>query len=256
MKRTYVLAIDVGNTTITVGLFQGRKLLRKTKIPTHKPHLYGRDLKRFVCKPGGRGGAITDAIIASVVPFAVGSLVKAIRKVAGPPVHVTGRDVTIPIANRYKEKAEVGQDRLVNAYAAGKIYGTPAVIIDFGTAVTFDIVGKGGAYLGGLIMPGIGISLSSLYERTALLPKVALREAKSIIAKDTVNSMRGGILFGFGAMCDGLIARYRALLGANMKVIATGGNAALVKKHARSIKIIDDDLTLKGLMMLRLKKVI
>ena len=144
----------------------------------------------------------------------------------------------------------MGQDRLVNAFAAKAIYGSPCVIIDFGTAITFDIVSKRGQYLGGLILPGIEISLASLYEKTALLPKVKLKDAPYIIGKDTKNSMRGGILFGFGAMCDGLVSRYRKILGKSTKVIATGGNASLMKKYAKSIQIVDEDLILKGLNLI------
>jgi type III pantothenate kinase len=150
----------------------------------------------------------------------------------------------------YRIKNEVGQDRLVNAFAAKVLYGTPAVIIDFGTAITFDIISKRGDYLGGLILPGIELSLSSLYRNTALLPKVELERTSSIIGKDTVSSMRGGILFGFGAMCDGLVAQYKKILGKSIKVIATGGNAPLVKSYAKSVQIVDEDLTLKGLQLI------
>ena len=128
------------------------------------------------------------------------------------------------------------------------------MIIDFGTAITFDLISGKGDYLGGLIMPGIKISLSSLYEKTALLPRVELKDASHIIGKDTVNSMRGGILFGFGAMCDGLVAEYRKILGKDLKVILTGGNAKLVKKYARSIQIVDEDITLKGLLLVSTMK--
>ena len=123
-------------------------------------------------------------------------------------------------------------------------------MIDFGTAATFDIVSKKGDYLGGLIMPGIGISLSSLYEKTALLPKVDLKDAPHIIGRDTVNSIRGGILFGFGATCDGLVVKYKKLFGKSLKVIATGGNACLIRKYSDSIHVLDEDITLKGLYLI------
>jgi len=166
---------------------------------------------------------------------------------------ILGRDKIVPIRNRYRVKKEVGQDRLVNAYAAKALYGAPAIIVDFGTAITFDIISKKGDYLGGLILPGIELSLSSLYRNTALLPKVELKMATSIIGKDTVNSMRGGILFGFGAMCDGLVIQYKKILGKSTKVIATGGNAKLIKRYARSIQRVDEDLTIKGLQLILVK---
>ena len=124
------------------------------------------------------------------------------------------------------------------------------MIVDFGTAITFDIISKRGDYLGGLILPGIELSLSGLYKNTALLPKVKLESSSSIIGKDTVNSMRGGILFGFGAMCDGLAAKYKKILGRSIKVIATGGNSKLMKRYSKSIQRVDEDLTLKGLQLI------
>ncbi|MBP7056610.1 MAG: type III pantothenate kinase [Candidatus Omnitrophica bacterium] len=247
LKVTYILAIDIGNTNITAGIFVGNRLVHKAKIATHKPALYLGLLKRFLGKVFIRPDELDGVIVASVVPNASSALLKALKAMGVKNVLVTGRDVRIPVKNLYRKRSEVGQDRLVNAYAARKLYGSPAVVVDFGTAVTFDIVSKKGEYMGGLIMPGVGISLETLYERTALLPKVELKDAPSIIAKDTVSSMRGGILFGFGAMCDGLIARYRKILGSNLTVIATGGNCHLIKKYASSISIVDEDLTLKGL---------
>ena len=192
-----------------------------------------------------------EAIVSSVVPLALARLVVELRRMSGTiKITIVGRDLKVPIRNMYRIKSEVGQDRLVNAFAAKVLYGTPAVIIDFGTAITFDIISKRSDYLGGLILPGIELSLSSLYRNTALLPKVELQSASSIIGKDTVNSMRGGILFGFGAMCDGLVAQYKKILGRSTKVIATGGNSSLMKHYARSIQIVDEDLTIKGLSLI------
>lgn len=246
----YILTIDIGNTNITVGLFINSRLAHKTKMPTHKPAFYRKALERFLARAFVRPDELDRVIIASVVPNATPVLLRAIKAFGVKNALVTGKDIKIPVKNLYRKRSEVGQDRLVNAFAAKKLYGAPAVVVDFGTAATFDIVSKKGEYLGGLIMPGIHISLETLYERTALLPKVELKDAPHIIAKDTVNSMRGGILFGFGAMCDGLVARYRKILGNDLKVIATGGNAHLIKKYASSIDIVDEDLTLKGLFYL------
>ena len=236
-----ILAIDIGNTNITVGSFDGLKLIKKEKIPTSTYSLY----KKISFYPA------TQVIISSVVPLALARMVCEINKVSKREVFILGKDIKVPVKNLYRNKSEVGQDRLVNAFGARVIYGAPAVIIDFGTAITFDIVSKNGSYLGGLILPGIEMGLRSLYEKTALLPKVELKPAKSIIGKDTVDSMRGGILFGYGAMCDSLISQYRSKLGRNTKVIATGGNAKLIRKYAKSIQIVDEDLTLKSLALIR-----
>jgi type III pantothenate kinase len=246
-----LLAIDIGNTNITVGIFKGKRLLAKTKIPTCAYSLYIKRIKALISEAGYSPEDLKGAIISSVVPLALARMVAELNKMAKTiKITILGRDLNVPIRNMYRSKKEVGQDRLVNAYAAKVLYGSPAVIIDLGTAITFDVVSVKGDYLGGLILPGIELSLSSLYCKTALLPKVELKPASSIIGKDTVASMRGGILFGFGAMCDGLVEQYRKVLGKKAKIIATGGNSNLMKKYARSIQNVDEDLTLKGLQII------
>ncbi|MDD5135739.1 MAG: type III pantothenate kinase [Candidatus Omnitrophica bacterium] len=248
--KSALIAIDIGNTNITAGVFKAGRLSAKVKIPTCVYSKYESGLARLF-KKGGLGFADGEAVIvSSVVPIALARLIMHLNRIARCRITVLGRDMQVPIKNLYRIKKEVGQDRLVNAYAAKVLYGAPAVVIDFGTAVTFDLVSKRGDYMGGLIMPGIGISLSSLYEKTALLPKVELKDAPHIIGKSTANSMRAGILYGFGAMCDGLVLKYRKVLGGSLKVIATGGNAGLIKKYSGSIRILDEDLTLKGLLLI------
>lgn len=246
-----LLAIDIGNTNITAGIFKGAKLFGKTKIPTNSYSSYIRRFKALIKETGLEVNMVDEAIVSSVVPLALARLMAELRRHFGAiRIKIVGRDLKAPIRNMYKVKREVGQDRLVNAYAAKILYGTPAVVIDFGTAITFDVISKRGDYLGGLILPGIELSLSGLYRNMALLPKVELESASSIIGKDTVNSMRGGILFGFGAMCDGLVTQYKRILGRSAKVIATGGNSKLMKKYAKSIQRVDEDLTLKGLHLI------
>lgn len=243
VKNNNLLAIDIGNTNIAAGFFRDGKLVRKFKIPTHSYALYGRRFKRIP----------DDVIISSVVPLALSRLLVHLNRLGKSNIAILGKNAAVPIKNLYRIRKEVGQDRLVNAYGALVLYGTPCVIVDFGTAITFDCVSKKGAYLGGLILPGIELSLSSLYKNTALLPKVSLKAAPDIIGKDTANSMRGGILFGFGAMCDGLVSQYKKTLGGNLKVVATGGNAPLMKRYAVSIQKVDEDLTLKSLFLVHQK---
>ena len=238
MKK--LLAIDIGNTNITVGLFKGSRLVKKRKIPSsYRSYSFE---------------AANEVVISSVAPQVLKRVVANIKKQGAVDPVIVGKDVTVPIKNLYTIKSQVGQDRLVNAFAAKSLYGAPCVIIDFGTAVTFDCVSKRGEYLGGLILPGIEMSLQGLYDRTALLPNVKLKASSSIIGKDTVSSIRGGILFGLGYAADGLVSRYRKILGKPLKVIATGGNAGLVKKYAESIQIVDEDITLKGLYLLSCEK--
>ncbi|MFH0764149.1 MAG: type III pantothenate kinase [Candidatus Omnitrophota bacterium] len=243
-RQDRLIAVDIGNTNITIGVFKGERLIKKMKIPTNSYSLYDKNFRKFPS---------SDIIISSVVPPALSRLTASLNKIGNCRVSIVGRDVLVPVKNLYRIKSEVGQDRLVNAYAAASIYGAPCAIIDFGTAITFDLVSKKGEYLGGLILPGIDMSLAGLYRDTALLPKVKLKRAHDIIGKDTVNSMRGGILFGFGKMCDGLIFEYRKILGKGLKVIATGGNASLMKIYAKSIHAVDADLTLKGLYLIHRK---
>lgn len=253
-KMKNLIAIDIGNTNITAGVFKDGRLTVKAKMASHAYSLYESGFKALFRKAGLSLSEKHEVIISNVVPVALARLVMHLNKITKCRIIVLGRDRIVPIKNLYKIKSEVGQDRLVNAYAAKTLYGTPAVVIDFGTAVTFDIVSKKGDYLGGLIMPGIKLSLSSLYEKTALLPRVELKDAPHIIGKSTVNSMRGGILYGFGAMADGLAAKYRKILGKGLKVIATGGNAGLIKRYSCSIQAVDEDLTLKGLYLISLRE--
>jgi len=248
--KNILLAVDIGNSNITAGIFKVKALAGKIKIPTCSYSSYIRRIRSLI------KGASLDVdgpgriIISSVVPLALARFIVEMRRMS-PHISIVilGKDKVVPIKNLYRVKKEVGQDRLVNAYAAKSLYGAPAVVIDLGTAITFDIISAKGDYLGGLIMPGIELSLCSLYRSTALLPKVELKDSPSIIGTDTVNSMRAGILFGFGAMIDGLVSRYRKMLGRRTRVIATGGNAGLIKKYARSIGAVDEDLTLKGLYL-------
>lgn len=238
-----LLAVDIGNTNIALGLFKNGKLVKKASMPTHTYSMYDRGLKSVV------DGAC-DIVISSVVPLALSRLIMHIKKNMGSHIYIIGRDIKVPIVNKYRVKSEVGQDRLVNAFAARTLYGAPSIVIDFGTAITFDIISAKAEYLGGLILPGIGLSLSGLYEKTALLPRVEIKKSGSIIGKDTENSMRAGLLFGFGAMCDGLIAKYKKILGPRTRVIATGGDSALVRRYAKSIDKVDGDLTLKGIFLM------
>ena len=249
-----MLAIDIGNTNITAGLFKGKELAGKVKIPSLSYYLYDKRLNGLIKGCGLKHDDINQVAISSVVPLALARIVVSVNKLMRHKcaILIVGKDAEAPIKNMYTVKKEVGQDRLVNAFAAKAMYGHPAVIIDFGTAITFDVVSKEGDYLGGLILPGIEMGLKSLHKCTALLPKVELGPAKHIIGTDTESSMQGGILFGYGAMCDGLVKKYRELLGKELKVIATGGNAGLIKKYSESIEIVDEDLTLTGLNLIGL----
>ncbi|MDD4980607.1 MAG: type III pantothenate kinase [Candidatus Omnitrophica bacterium] len=235
-----LLAIDIGNTNITCGIFRGDRILKRFTIPTQD---YGLEKIRKLL---GRID-IRASIICSVVPRMTGILAQGLKKLMGKRPYIIGKDVKVPIENLYRNPKQVGQDRLVNAYAGVILYGAPLVVVDFGTAVTFDIISGKKEYLGGMILPGLKISLDALAERTALLPKISLRAPKEFIGRDTKNSIRSGLVYGFASLTDELVARIRKKIGRKAKVIGTGGDINLISGYCKRIDKIDRDLTLKGL---------
>lgn len=236
-----LLAIDIGNTNITVGLFKGNALLKTYRIPTHTGN-YAASFKKII---GSK--SIDNAIICSVVPKSTDIVVNNLKKMLNKKPIVLGKDGIVPIKNLYHKPAQVGQDRLVNAFAAVKLYGSPAIIIDFGTAITFDVVSKNKDYLGGIILPGLEISLDALAQKTALLPKIKLEKPREFIGRDTKNSMLSGIVYGFAALTDDMVNRIKHKIGKNAKVIGTGGNIKLINSYCKEIDRTDINLTLKGL---------
>jgi type III pantothenate kinase len=242
-----LLAIDIGNTNITFGLFKADKIMRSFSLPTQDYTLNKLSKKLYKSK-------IANAVICSVVPKATRKIEKDLKRILGRQPYIVGKNITVPIKNLYLNPKAVGQDRLVNAYAGIKLYGAPLVVIDFGTAVTFDVISRKKEYLGGLILPGLGISLEALNQRTALLPKIKLEEPGMFIGRDTKNSMLSGIVYGFSALTDSLIARIKDKLGKKIKAIGTGGNINLIAKYCRRLDGKDIHLTLKGLNILFLQQ--
>ena len=188
---------------------------------------------------------IIDSVSPKKLKMVLGSLWKTHYR---GEVYIVGKDIKVPLKSVYNPR-EIGQDRLVTAYAASRVYGKPALTIDFGTALTFDVVSKKNVYLGGLILPGIKMSLESLHKKTALLPEIALREARGFIGRNTKISITNGIIYGYVSLCEGLIRKFRRRFK-DLKVVATGGNAKLISKYTPLIKNVDEDLSLKGLAML------
>lgn len=243
-----LLTIDIGNSTISLGVFRGSRLVTCFSVPTDvkKPvSSYIGFLKRSI-------KGIDAVIICSVVPKMTGILTQAVKKAYKIRPAIVGKDIVVPIKNRYRKPAQVGQDRLVNAYAGLKMHGTPLIIIDFGTAVTFDIVSKKGEYRGGIIAPGLNTSLKSLREHTALLPAISLAKPVEVIGRDTAQSMLSGVVFGLAELTQGLIRRLKKEIGSGARVIGTGGHIALMKPLCKDIIIADQRLTLKGLQLLYL----
>ncbi len=241
-----LLALDVGNTSITVGLFRGRRLAGRGRVQTHASSYLSalrRELSRFRIS----ADRVEGVILSSVVPKATGRLKQAIRRLGLPRPLVLGENVRAPVINRYRIPSQVGQDRLVNAAAACFLYKGPAIVVDFGTAITIDLVSGRREYLGGLIVPGLELALEALMNRAALLPRIRLAPPKEFLGRDTVSSMRAGIFYGYGALCDGIIRGLKRRHAPRAKVIATGGHSPLIGRFCRSVQIVNPDLTLQGL---------
>lgn len=244
-----LLAVDIGNTNINLGIFKAGALLKRLVLPTRS-----RDYAPFLKKIYS-ANKIKETVICSVVPEATAKLVKAIRKVSVNKPYIIGKGLKAPVRNLYKIKKEVGMDRLVNAYAGIRFYGAPLIIVDFGTAITFDVVSKNKEYLGGMILPGLNISLEALWQKTALLPKIRLEKPEDFIGRDTKTSILSGLLYGFGSLTDELSQRIKKVAGKNAKVILTGGNTDLIKEYCSNIDAVDKDLTLKGINLIYLANV-
>lgn len=257
-----MLAVDIGNTNTAVGLFRAGRLVRRFALPTPMARDPGRLRKRLQAV----GSRSREAVVCSVVPWATPKVVRALRAAGCPKVRVAGRDLRVPLRNRYRYPRQVGQDRLVGAYAAWCAYGAPrghperaagrrardaagrdVIVCDFGTAITIDVVTKRGEYLGGVIAPGLGISLEALATRTALLPKVALKEPPELLGRDTANSILAGLVYGCAALCDGLVGRLKRRYAPRAAVIATGGASPLIAKYCSSITRLRPHLVLEGL---------
>jgi len=242
-----LLTIDIGNTSINFGLFKKSKLIFKEKIPTKRlsvARVKGLLGKRL------RPTDIKGVICCSVVPSATKRIRKIVRDVLEISPLIVDKSIKAPIKNLYKHPKQVGQDRLVNAVAAMQMYGKPVIIIDFGTAITFDFVSKRGDYAGGMIVPGLEISLDTLSNTAALLPKIKLKAPKGLIGKDTITSMQNGVTYGIASLCDGMVHRIRTKYGSRIKVIGTGGNAAFISRFTRSLDRVNPDLTLEGLQLI------
>jgi len=238
-----LLAVDIGNTNINFGVFEKNKLAGKFMIPTR-----GYQLKELKKKTGKLEP--DEIIISSVVPGACNILGRDLKSLFSRAPYVLGKNIAVPVKNLYRHPKQVGQDRLVDAYAGVTLYGAPLIVVDFGTAVTFDIISKKKEYLGGMILPGLGISLEGLYENTALLPKIKLKKPMEFIGRDTQASMLSGAVYGFASLVDGLTEKIKEKIGRGALVVGTGGDINLVGRYCKRIDKIDGDLTLKGLNLI------
>ena len=248
-----ILALDVGNTNITIGLFDRSKLARHWRLRTvHEQTAdeWGILLRNLFSLGEVRLDQVDGIIIASVVPPLDASLADMSRQYFDrEPMFVTSEtDTGLKIL--YDNPREVGADRIVNGVAAFHRYGGPCIVVDLGTAITFDAVSATAEYLGGVICPGIGMSVQGLFSRTARLPMVDFRRPEKVIGSNTVSSMQSGLYYGVVGMIDGIAERLMRDLGPDTKVIATGGQAELIMSGSKLLKYADPDLTLEGLQLI------
>jgi type III pantothenate kinase len=248
-----LLVIDVGNSNIVLGIYDGDRLVKDWRISTDKSKTtdeYGilvHDLLRLA----GIGLAdITDIFISSVVPTLTGVLEKLSRHYFGFKPQVVGPGIKTGMPIHYDNPKEVGADRIVNAVAGYEKFKTPLIIVDFGTATTFDYVNGKGEYCGGAIAPGLMISMEALFQKASKLPRVEIVKPPGIIAKNTVSSMQAGIFYGYVGLVDEIVGRMKRESRENPKCIATGGLAGLIAPESKTIEAVEEYLTLEGLRIL------
>lgn len=248
-----ILAIDVGNTNTVIGVFEGDKLLANYRISSDRGRTAdesGMLLLHLLDYSSMPRAEITGTIVSSVVPPLISVFEAMCRKYFGHEPLVVGPGVKTGVSIRYENPKEVGADRIVNAVAGFEIYGGPLIIVDFGTATTFCAINAAGDYLGGVIAPGVMISSEALYSRAAKLPRVELVRPSSVIGRNTVSSMQSGIVYGFAGQVDAIVRRMKEELGADAKVVATGGLAEMIARESSEIQVVNQYLTLEGLRLI------
>jgi type III pantothenate kinase len=248
-----LLALDVGNTNIAVGIFQGKELSYSWRLKTDRERTadeYAILLLQMLASASVRKDRIRGIVIGSVVPPlnpVFHALVKDYFRME-PFFVEPGIKTGMPI--HYDNPQDVGADRIINSVAALEKYGTPVIIVDFGTATTFDVVSGKGEYIGGLIAPGISISAEALFLHTAKLPRVAVERPARVVGKNTISSMQAGIFYGYVGLVEGILERIFAELGSRAKVVATGGFSSMLAGESPLIREVDLNLTLDGLRIL------
>lgn len=248
-----LLSIDIGNTNITLGLYRNQELVVAWRLATDHERMqdeYGLQMLGLLRHAGFNPEDVHGIALASVVPPLTGTFLQACDNYIGQQVLVVDAGVKTGVCIRYEDPKAVGADRVVDAAAVQHLYGGPACVVDFGTATTFDAISAEGDYLGGAIAPGIRIAAEALFQRTAKLPRVELAHPPSAIGRNTVHSMQSGLLFGYVGLVEGMVARFRAELGPEMKVIGTGGLAEIIAAETEVIQILAPWLTLDGLRII------
>ena len=249
-----LLAVDVGNTNITLGLFKGDKVFANLRLKTQSARTsdeYGSLIAEMIVRKGIDISSISDVIIASVVPKVMYSLNSGIMKYFGIKPIIVGVGTKTGIKINRTDPREVGADRIVDAVAAYELYGGPCIVIDFGTATTYDLITKDGTFAAGVTSPGIRICAKALWNDTAKLPEIEIKKPESILGKDTITSMQAGIVYGYIGQTEYIIDNMKKESGLlNAKVIATGGLGRIIYENTDRIDIYDKELTLQGMRLI------
>ncbi len=248
-----LLAIDVGNTQTLLGVYDGEDLIHDFRIGSVRDRTLDELhvlLRSLVDVAEVDREEIEGAIIASVVPEITDTIERAVELAFGARPIVVGPGVKTGVPILYENPKEVGADRIVNAVAAYHRVGSAVIVVDFGTATTFDVVSPKGEYLGGVIAPGIRIAADALFHRAAKLPRIEIAKPPRVVGRNTIHSMQSGIVYGYVGLVDGMVARIRAELGYELAVLATGGLASLVEPLSETIERVEPYLTLDGLRLI------
>lgn len=249
-----MLAVDIGNTNVVLGVYRGRELLHHFRLSTNRQSTadeYGVLIHNLFRMSNISVKDVEGVIISSVVPPLVQVIVEMCVKYIGKEPLLVGPGIKTGLNLRYENPREVGADRIVNAVAAIEQYKCPLVVVDFGTATTFDCIDAGANYLGGAIVPGLGISTEALYQRASKLPRIELEKPKKVIGRNTVHAMQAGIIFGYAGQVEGIVRRIKLEMNAPvLKVIATGGLAQLIAGETECIDEVNPMLTLEGLRII------
>lgn len=254
---TFLLAVDVGNTNVSLGIFDYAtgegELAHHWRLSTNREQTSDEvagTLRSLFAQSECELARFSDVILCSVVPPLQPIWERVCQKLFDQPPILIGPGTRTGMPVRYENPREVGADRIVNAVAAFELVGGPVVAVDFGTATTFDCVSEKGEYLGGAIFPGIHISMEALFERASMLHRVEIARPKSVIGRTTTASLQSGLLFGYAGMVDAMVARIRSDLGGDVRVIATGGLAQRIANETETIERVEPFLTLEGLRIL------
>jgi type III pantothenate kinase len=248
-----LIAIDVGNTQTVMGLYDGDELVDSWRLSTVRERTadeYRLFFAGLLRQDGYHLEDVDGIALSSVVPTAKLAMIEVAEDLVEGPLVVVGPGTRTGLPINIDNPREVGADRVVNSVAASRRYGTPVIVVDFGTATNMDVVDDSGAYIGGIIAPGLEISQNALIDATAALRRVELVHPRSGVGKNTVEAIQGGLLFGHAGLVDGIVTRILAELPSEPTVVATGGLASTIVPHCSTVEIVDDSLTLDGLRLI------